>query len=86
MGASNSTTFKNLKAKNVIVSGNQAIVLVSGQVCAKVGSSCSDLVNVSVPKTYATFKKLYSSVVSGSGTDPVMAFVRTGNRWYLELG
>jgi hypothetical protein len=39
-----------------------------------------------VPKTYATFKKLYSSVVSGSGTDPVMAFVRTGNRWYLELG
>jgi hypothetical protein len=86
MGASNSTTFKNLKAKNVIVSGNQAIVLVSGQVCAKVGSSCSDLVNVSVPKTYAGFKKLYNSVVSGSGTKPVMAFVRNGNHWYLELG
>jgi hypothetical protein len=86
MGASNNTTFRNLKVKNVIVSGNQAIVLVSGEVCAKVGSSCSELGSVPVPKTYATFKKLYSSVVSGSGTDPVMAFVRTGNHWYLELG
>ncbi len=86
MGASNSTTFRNLKAKDVIVSGNQAIVLVSGEVCAKVGSSCSSLASVAVPKTYVAFKKLYNSVVSGSGTDPVMAFVRTGNRWYLELG
>jgi hypothetical protein len=86
MGASNSTTFRNLKAKNVIVSGNQAIVLVSGQVCAKVGSSCSVLESVPVPKTYVTFKKLYSSVVSGNGTNPVMAFVKTGNHWYLELG
>ncbi len=86
MGASNSTAFRNLKAKDVIVSGNQAIVLVSGEVCAKVGSSCSGLESVPVPKTYAGFKKLYSDVVSGSGTKPVMAFVNTGNRWYLELG
>ncbi len=86
MGASNSTTFRNLKAKDVIVSGNQAVVLVSGEVCARAGSSCSGLASVAVPKTYLSFKKLYSDAVSGNSGEPVVAFVKTGNRWYLELG